>query len=160
MNNRRLEEENEKLKNIINNQKKEINELKNNIQNLQNNNSNEILSNVNQINNNEIKKLKNEITQKDKEINELKLKIPKKNVDMNDVMVINFISTNQAINCGIPCLADDTFAEVEEKLYQQFDEYRNTNNFFLFKGNQILRYKKVRENNISNGDKIQIVPPE
>ena len=107
--------------------------------------------NVNEINN-----LKQIIIQKDKEINELKSKIPKRNVNMDDIMVINFLSTDQNIRCGISCLADDTFAEVEEKLYKKFDKFRDTNNVLLFGGNIILRFKKVRENNLHDGDTILI----
>ena len=60
------------------------------------------------------------------------------------------------IRCGISCLADDTFAEVEEKLYKKFDKFRDTNNVLLFGGNIILRFKKVRENNLHDGDTILI----
>ena len=158
---KRLEEEIKTLKNTSQNQINELNKLRNDIQNLQNENQNlkNLLSNGNQLNQfNEINKLKEIINEKDKEINELKL--PKSNLSMKDIIVINFLSKDQFIRCGIPCLADDTFAEVEEKLYQQFDEFRNTNNVLLFKGNQILRFKKVKENNIHNGDTIQIVKPE
>ena len=105
---------------------------------------------------NEINNLKQIIVQKDKEINELKSKIPNAYVKMNDIMVINFLSTDQNIRCGISCLADDTFAEVEEKLYKKFDKFRDTNNVLLFGGNIILRFKKVRENNLHDGDTILI----
>ena len=105
---------------------------------------------------NEINNLKQIIIQKDKEINELKSKIPKRNVNMDDIMVINFLSTDQNIRCGISCLADDTFAEVEEKLYKKFDQFRDTNNVLLFGGNIILRFKKVKENNLHDGDTILI----
>ena len=105
---------------------------------------------------NEINNLKQIIIQKDKEINELKSKIPKRNVNMDEIMVINFLSTDQNIRCGISCLADDTFAEVEEKLYKKFDKFRDTNNVLLFGGNIILRFKKVRENNLHDGDTILI----
>ena len=56
--------------------------------------------------------------------------------------------------------SDDTFAEVEEKLYKRFKEFINTNNILLFGRNSILKFKKVRENNIHDGDTIQIVKPE
>ena len=105
---------------------------------------------------NEINNLKQIIVQKDKEINELRSKIPKRNVNMDDIMVINFLSTDQNMRCGISCLADDTFAEVEEKLYKKFDKFRDTNNVLLFGGNIILRFKKVRENNLHDGDTILI----
>ena len=174
--NKRLEEELKKTKDESQIQLNELNILRTNIQNLQNENNNLkiMLSNANQFNQlnqlnlqnnqinniNEINNLKQIIEKKDKEINELKLKIPKHNVNMNDIMIINFLSTDQVIRCGIPCLAEDTFAEIEEKLYQQFEEYRNTNNTLLFKGNQILRFKKVKENKIQNGDTIQVVKQE
>ena len=152
--NKKLEEEIQRLKNISQNQLNELNILKN-----ENNNLKQNLSNINQSNqknNNEINKLKKIIIQKEKEINELKLKIPNNKIYMTDIMVINFLSSDQKIRCGIPCLADDTIAEVEEKLYQQFNEYRNANNILLFGGNIILRFKKVRENNIHNGDTVLI----
>ena len=112
----------------------------------------------NQMNINEIYNLKQTIIQKDKEIKELKSQLPKHNLSMNDIIVINFLSTDQNIRCGIPCLADDTIAEVEEKLYKKFNEFRDTNNILLFRGNTILRFKKVRENNIHDGDTILVKP--
>ena len=69
-------------------------------------------------------------------------------------MVINFTSTDSSINYGIKCVVTDTFAEVEEKLYQIYDEFRNTNNMFTIKGRTILRFKNLKENNIRDGDKV------
>ena len=169
LNNEKLK--NKKLEDEIQRLKIKLNELKNNNNNLINENNNlklklgnsnqlNQMNQFNQMNINEINNLRQIIIQKDKEINELKSKLPKHNLSMNDIMVINFLSTDQNIRCGIPCLADDTIAEVEEKLYQQFNEFRNTNNILLSGGNIILRFKKVRENNIHNGDTIQVVKPE
>ena len=88
----------------------------------------------------------------------MKIKNNVKPVYLKDIIVINFISTDYTINNkGIKCFADETFAEVEERLYQIYDEFRNTNNIFLFKGNQILRFKKIKENKIEDGDQIQLV---
>ena len=117
----------------------------------------------NNLNINEINKLLQTINQKDNQIKELQLKlqsVEKKNLSMNDIIVVNFVSLDQSIRTGIPCLADDTFADVEEKLYQMHEEYRNTNNILLFQGNTILRFKKIRENKIKNGDTILVKPPE
>ena len=139
--------ENKKLKEQVNNLQQELNRI-----NQANKKQNDYL---NQINN-----LKNQLKEKDKEINELKNKISngniKKYVDYNDIMVVNFISGDGKINEGIKCLPTETFAEVEEKLYKIYDEYRETNNIFLAKGNIIKRFKKISENNIKNGDKIQL----
>ena len=165
LNNEKLK--NKKLEDKIQRLKIQLNEL--NILKNENHNLKQSLANANQFNQmnqlniqnnlmniNEINNLKQIIIQKDKEINDLKLKIPNEYVKMKNIMVINFLSTDQNIRCGVPCLADDTIAEVEEKLYQQFNEFRNTNNILLFGGNTILRFKKVRENNIHNGDTILI----
>ena len=167
--NGKLEAEIIKLRNTLNayiqnqeKQKNEINSLRTKIQKLQNENQN--LNNANilnkenmkyyQTNINEIKELKQTI----KELESKLRKLDKKNISINDVIVLNFISQDKSIQTVIPCVADDTFAEVEERLYQTFDNYRNTNNRLLYKGNTILRFKKIKENKIKNGDIILIKP--
>jgi len=77
--------------------------------------------------------------------------------NINDIIVINFISKKNSIHEGIKCMADETFAEVEERFYKKYDELRNTNNIFLFGENQILRFKKLKENKIRDGAQIQLV---
>ena len=121
-----------------------------------------LYKNVQQGNNNVINNLNELVKIKDNEINNLKVQLQynsnnKKYVNYNKILVINFISLDQKINCGISCLETDTFAEVEERLYQQYEEYRETNNNFIFKGKLVLRFKKICENNIKNGDKIQLI---
>ena len=141
--------ENNKLKNDLIKSNKIIENLKKN----QNDNSN-----IKSLND-EIKNLKNQLYLKENEINQMKLKIKNNNkkddyVKLDDIMVINFTSTDSSINHGIKCVATDTFAEVEEKLYQIYDEFRNTNNMFTIKGRTILRFKTLKENNIRDGDKV------
>lgn len=104
----------------------------------------------------ELNKLKEIIIQKDKEIHELKIK-SKENLSIDDIMVINFISTDQKVRYAIKCLPNDIFSEVEGKLYQAFPEYRITNNLFLLNGKQILRFKTIKENNIHDADTIQLI---
>lgn len=109
--------------------------------------------------------MKDTIKIKDKEINDLKDKLQKsgkdkKFVDFDNIIVIDFISSDQNINCGIKCLKTDTFAEVEEKLYQRYEKFRETNNNFLANGKLILRFKKIFENGIKDGDKIQLIKIE
>ncbi|MBR4589628.1 MAG: hypothetical protein IKO36_03100 [Bacteroidaceae bacterium] len=81
----------------------------------------------------------------------------KKSVDFDDILYVHFISIDQTINCGIKCLKTDTFAEVEEKLYQKYEKYRETNNNFITKGKVVLRFKKIFENNINDGDKVELI---
>ena len=140
--NKKLKNDLEKANNIIENLKKNINE----------NSNTKILQDEN-------KSLKNLLYLKEKEINQMKLKIKNNNkndnyVKLDDIMVINFVSNNPPINHGIKCLETETFAEVEEKLYQIYDELRNTNNMFTTNGAPILRFKNLKENKIKDGDKI------
>ena len=120
------------------------------------------------ISNNEIKKLKDELLLKENQINNLKLELQneknknnKKTIDINDILAVTFISTDQKINkYPISCFKTDRFAEIEEKLYQEFDEFRETNNTFIVNGTTVLRFKKMSENNIKNGDTIQLIQNE
>ena len=145
--------ENNNLKNELEKYKKIIN----NIQNQQQN-----------INNNDIKKLKDEIKIKENKINQLKIELEneknKNNQELfkfDDIIIIKFISTDQVINnYPIKCLKTNTIAEVEEKLYKEYEEFRETNNTLISKGNSILRFKKISENNIKDGDTIQIIKSE
>ena len=175
-----LVNENHKLRNELDIYIKENEELKNNINILTAENNklnndlfkaNKIIANINNTqnipkeNNNQIEYLNELIKIKNKEINELKEKLQNsannnKSVNFNDIMVINFITADQTINCGIQCLKTETFAEVEERLYQQYEQYRETNNNFLAKGGLVLRFKKICENNIKNQDKVQLVKIE
>ena len=153
--------------------KDKINKLKNDNEKLNNEliKANKIISNFNnsqnnqQGNNNIINNLNQLITIKDKEINDLKNQLNnigniQKPFNYDDILYIHFISLDQKINSAIKCLKTDTFAEVEEKLYQKYEEYRETNNNFISKGKKILRFKKICENNIQDGDKIQLIKIE
>ena len=67
------------------------------------------------------------------------------------MMCVYFTSSDQNIYYPIPCINTDIFAEVEEKLYKQYPEYRETNNYFISNGKKILKSKTIEENNIGNG---------
>ena len=130
---RDLEENNKKLKN-------ELELIKNNNQNVEEENIDK--------KNNEINKLTNQL--KNDEIDE------KKSVDADDIIVINFISSDQSLNCALKCLKTDIFAKVEEKLYYKYEEYRETNNNFFVNEKLVLRFKKLCENDIKDGDNIRL----
>ena len=168
--NKNLNDELEHYKNEYEKLKKEYDKLK--LENEELNNelikSKKIISNIGNKSNentnlNEINNLKNIVLQKDNEILNLKSKLQnldknnKKSVDYEDILFVHFISSDQNINCPIKCLKTDTFAEVEEKLYQKYQEYRETNNNFLSNGRIILRFKKIFENKINDGDKIELI---
>ncbi len=139
----------DKANKIIEQQKITINNLQNQLNNINNNN----------------KSYQNIINQKEQELNKLKLELQNINsqnrqyIDINKIMSVNFISMDQKIHFSVPCIDTNTFAEVEEKLYKQFPEYRETNNSFLANGQQVLRFKTIRQNNIGNGFPVTMVIP-
>ena len=169
----------EKLKTIINCHLKEINKLnddlskankiisnyqKNEIKNIENNTNNSKNEN-NKALIDEILNLKNQLENKQNEIDDLKEKLKNNSItddkiSIDDIILINFVSADQIIHRGIKCLKTDTFAEVEEKLYKIYDEYRNTNNIGYANAKPILRFKKICENDIKDGDMIQLVKME
>ena len=149
-----LKNELTKARKIIEQQKLTINDLQNKL-----NNSNNIINNLN----NEINNYKNIISKKDLELNNIKSQlnnnIPNNNVNFNDIMCVNFISSDQNVHFAASCLKTNTFAEIEEKLYKQYPQYRETNNNFLANGTQVLRFKTIAENNIGNGLPVTLIVP-
>ena len=147
--------ENKKLKDDLAKANKIIENLKTN----QKENSNiKILQDEN-------KNLKNQLYLKENEINQMKLQLKNNNkkkplYQLDDIMVINFISTDSSIHEGIKCVETDTFAEVEEKLYQIYDNFRDTNNMFTINGRPILRFRNLKENKIRDGDKVLLLKIE
>ena len=170
---------NDNLIKELNKYKKENSELKQEIKKLKEEKdkyysdlakANKIISNINknpkkdEDSINKINNLKNELKMKEKEINDLKKELLNKGnikqyVDYNNIIVVHFISGDGQVNQGIKCLKTDTFAEVEEKLYKIYNEYRETNNIFLSGGSVVLRFKTIDENKIKDGDKIQLQVP-
>ena len=71
-------------------------------------------------------------------------------INRKHITCVYFTSMDQKINLPIPCTKTDIFAQIEEKLYQKYPEYRETNNYFLFKGKEILRFKSIEDNEIVN----------
>ena len=73
-----------------------------------------------------------------------------------DTMVINFRSQEENINMAIKCRGTDIFSRVEERFYNYYPEFKETNNHFLCKGNVISRFNTIKENKIKDGDIILI----
>ena len=119
------------------------------------------------ISNENINNYKNIIDTKELELNKLKSQLNNINKNNNinkklyqkELMCVNFISTDQNVRYAVPCTKNNIFAEVEEKLYQQYPEYRNTNNNFIANGTQVLRFKTISENKIGNGFPVTLVIP-
>ena len=101
------------------------------------------------------------IIEKEKEIEDLKLEIntiPKTTFYGRDQMLaLNFISSDQKLHFAIPCVKKDLFVDVEKKLYDQFPEFKETNNNFVVQGKMILRFKSLEDNELESGIPIIII---
>ena len=141
---------------IIENQSIIINDLKNQL-----NISNDKIKDFK----NKIDNLECNIDKNEKELNDYKSYLESKltnikktkKVNVKDIMCVNFISSEGNILKAIPCIPSNTFAEIEEKLYQFFPEYRETNNTFLAHGSTILRFKTISENKIGDGFPVTLI---
>ena len=151
-----LKNELNKANKIIEQQNLTINDLQNKL-----NNYNNIINNYQTI-----------LSQKDSELNNIKLQLNniKQNnnndsnnlpykVYFNDILVVNFISSDQNIHYAVSCLKNNTFAEIEEKLYRQYPQYRETNNNFIANGKLVLRFKTIAENKIGSGLPVTLIVP-
>ena len=109
----------------------------------------------------EINNLKFNLNIKEKDIIYLKAKLLKfePSINVNDNIVLNFMCKEQNINYSISCNSEEIFVNVEERLYEKINAFRNTNNILICNGKIILRFKKLCENKIGNGDTIQIYKP-
>ena len=140
--NKNLNEQIEKYKNII----KDLNNK---------------LSGNNLVDNNKILELQNIIKAKTDEINVLKSKLSDSNIDNiqpgEKIIAIGFTSSDQTIqNFFRPCKDSDLFVRLEEKLYDEYPQYKDVETYFLVNGKKVLRFKSMKENNIKNGQVIML----
>ena len=149
-----LKNELTKANKIIEQQKMIINELQNKLNNYDN-----IINNLN----NDINKYQIIISQKDLELYNIKSQlnnnIPNNKYNFNDILCVNFISSDQNVHFAATCLKTNTIDEIEEKLYKQYPQYRETNNNFLANGTQVLRFKSIAENKIGNRLRVTLIVP-
>ena len=100
-------------------------------------------------------------------MNKLKLELKNKNnssqnkelFSLDQMMCVHFISMDQRVHYAAPCIKTNTFAEIEEKLYKQYPQFRETNNFFISNGAPILRFKTIGQNNIISGTPVILLVP-
>ena len=98
------------------------------------------------------------IFEKDKELKELKLKLSRYPMELKEgerLMTVNFTTIDSRIqNYSIICKNTDIFNSIETKLYKDYKEYNDTENYFTVNGNKIHKNKTLDENNIHNNDTI------
>ena len=149
-NNSNLILENKQLKEKLTKAYKTKDELKAEIQELKYKISMAKSESMNQINN-----LMNTIEQKDEEIKQLNMKL--KNKGLSDIIAINIISMcDNLVRLPVSCKGDQPFYKVEEQIYQEYPEYEERQNYFLYNGNVIQRFKTINENGIKDGSTIMM----
>ena len=70
------------------------------------------------------------------------------------IMAVNITTTDQKFYYPIVCKNTDIFAKLEEKLYNEYPEYKEMNTYFNVNGSTIKRFKSMDENKIKNADLI------
>ena len=73
-----------------------------------------------------------------------------------EIVALFFTSEKQDIHRPISCKNTDTFAKIEEKIYNEYPKYKDYNTYLTVNGNVIKRFKTIDENKIKDGNTIII----
>ena len=108
----------------------------------------------------QIESLKQKLFEKDNEIDELKTKLSRFPFELNErekIICVNFNVNDESIkNYSIICKNTHIFKIIENKFYEDFPEFFNSDNNFLVEGIKIDKNKSLEENNIHHNDVIII----
>ena len=113
-------------------------------------------------NNTDIRKiieLMEELKNKEEELKKLKSKLPF-DISQNEALrTVIFFSTNQKIHHSFICKNTDKFLILESKLYdlEEYKEFIEYENYFLFQGQKVNRTKTLEEIGIKNSDVITLI---
>ena len=110
---------------------------------------------MNNIQNNSNDKLINLLSQREEQINELKEKIKRYPfvLEKNErLMAIIFYSVDQKVHYPMICKNTDTIHKLEEKLYEEYPNLSERENYFLCKGGLINKFQSFEKMKIKNGD--------
>ena len=116
---------------------------------------------VDELNKNTLEK-NNELNKVKLELNNLKLEYYDNNIFKEilpgeKIISILFNSTDQRINYSLPCKSSTPFIKVEERLYDEYPEYKKTDNYFLTNGKKIKRFLTIEENQIISGKPVILI---
>ena len=113
------------------------------------------MNNISNIQNNSYDKLINLINEKENIIKNLKEKIKRYPfvLEKNEkIMSIIFSSVNQNVNYSMVCKNTDTIHKLEEKLYEEYPNLSERENYFLCKGKLLNKFHSFEKNHIKTGD--------
>ena len=151
-------EQNPQQQNIIVDLKENNTKLNNRLLNEIDKNKNVKENKDNSLKNKIIDDLIKLIIEKDKIIKELKEKISLYNFELNkgEKLISIIIITPEQNYVSIICKNTNKFTKVEEILYEKYNKYENTENYFILRGKKINKYHDLDSNNIKDGDIIQM----
>ena len=120
-----------------------------------------ISNNEKQTFNNRIRELETSINLKNNELNNLKLRInnnnPASNINLDaQIIAVNFITQSRDINRPMACRKTDIISTLEQKLYNEYPQYRDKKTFLTANGKPVQRFKSVDENKIKDGNSILV----
>ena len=74
------------------------------------------------------------------------------------IIAVNFVSMerNDIGHFNLICKKRDLFVRLEERLYENFPQYKEFDIYFLVDGRRIKRFKTLEQNNINNNDIINL----
>ena len=88
-------------------------------------------------------------------IDELKDKLSRYPFELSKgekLISVIFTSSDQKIHTSIICKNTEKFIKLEEKLFNDYPEYSESDIFFMVNGHKISKYKTLDENKIKNND--------
>ena len=88
-------------------------------------------------------------------IDELKEKLARYPFELSKgekLISVIFYSMDQKIQYSVSCKNTEIFIKLEEKLYREYPQYSDLDNFFMVNGKAIRKFKSLEENNIKNSD--------
>mgnify|MGYP002626756464 CR=1 FL=1 len=133
----------------LSNEQKKVKELNDKIELYENNNNIQ-----------KIKELEEIILSLNSQINDLKKNTDKDKITNiksgEQIFALFFTSVNQDVHRPISCKNTDTFVRIEEKIYNEYPQYKDYSTYLTVNGNLIKRFKTIDENKIKDGNTIVI----
>ena len=72
--------------------------------------------------------------------------------ELKKYIPVIFQSVDGKIHCAFICKKTDIFNKIENKLYQKYTEYKDSENYFTLGGRKINKYRTFEENNVKYSD--------
>jgi len=105
---------------------------------------------------NELKNVSNDNNNYINRIKELEIEIEKyKNYCLSPgekLITIKFISTDKTINFNTFAKKSDIFTKLEAILYENYPQYKESENYFLVNGKKVKKLKTIEDNEINDND--------